>query len=279
MAACSESIGQLIAETCETISSQGACRDLIATGWPDLDEQIDGLQRGQVGLVAAGHGMGKTAFGLQLARQVSNCSVLYFAGKLSKQILTSRILAGAARINIDKLKAGNLTEAEWVSLSVTIAKLNEAQIDISIPDEYCLAQIAIEAARSKQLDLLIIDDLEMLLPATSPKVIAEILHGLKVIAKQLNIAVLLLSSLTVSLDKRKNPRPLLSDLLPLGISIELLDKVIFMHRDDCYAHLERNYGITELAISHQVSGPIGATVRLCLLKESLELETIVCRQG
>jgi replicative DNA helicase len=225
----------------------------IATGFTDLDRRLDGgLERGTLTVVAARPGMGKTAMGLCLARNVSvwGCS-LFLSMEMSKDQVNDRNIAALGHLPI-----------AWL-MTAAFAKAQE--LNIYIDDETGLNMIDIRnksrsVKRKAGLDLLVIDQLSFITGGESDKsweVVGEYTRSLLRLAKELDIAVVLLCQLNRKCEERNNKRPQLSDLAVSGSIEQDAANVIFLYRDEIYNPDSKEKGVCEVITAKQRQGEPG----------------------
>lgn len=254
-AACDFQVGQ----------SAGAPMAPIPTGWPALDEKIIGLQRGELMLVVAGRQVGKTAFVLNLVRQIGlrqSLETRMFAPGSCGVELSLRLLATELAIDVQRLRTGKLSEAEWRLFSDAMGSFSKAPIHLATDAGYCPTRICLEAMQTGKPSLLVIDDLAATMRNMHSKSPNEALRTLKLLAKTLNAAVLVTFGLSAALARRRDPRPQLSDLAACGISLAQVETVLFIHREECYTPGTPDIGIAEVAIAAQRHGPTGNIISL-----------------
>jgi len=238
----------------------------IPTGFIDLDKKTSGLQNSDLIVVAARPGMGKTSFALCLAKHVAmeeKYPVAIFSLEMSKHQIAQRLLCAEARIDLHRLRSGNLRDDEWPKLARSIEKLAESQLFI---DDTAFLTVMDLRSRARMLvstygiKLLIVDYLQLMgsgLNYRDNRVleITEISRNLKGIAKELNIPVIAISQLSREVEKRESKRPALADLRESGAIEQDADIVIFIYRDEYYDEKSKDQGIAEINIAKHRNGP------------------------
>jgi len=245
----------------------------VPTGFRELDEKTGGLQPGELIIVASRPSMGKTALALNIARNASldfGKKVAIFSLEMTKRALALRLLSSEARVDMSGFRRGFGSEMDHRKLVQKAGVLADA--DIFIDDSGMITILEIKAkcrrlASERGLDLVIVDYLQ-LAHADTPMSrkdleIAEISHGLKALAKELDIPVMALSQLNRGPEQRDpdKRRPNMGDLRESGAIEQDADVIAFIYRDEVYNPTEENRGLAELIISKQRNGPTG-TVRL-----------------
>jgi replicative DNA helicase len=257
----------------------------VPTGFTDLDELTRGLQPGNLILVAGRPSMGKTSFAMNVAEHVSvkvGLTVGVFTLEQSSEELMMRSIASAARIDGHRMQSGYLGERDWARLSYAVGALAEAKLHIDETANLGVFEMRARARRLKAehgLDLLIIDYVQLM---TSQEKKAEnrtlelgaISRALKILARELQVPVVLLSQLSRAPELRSDHRPMLSDLRESGSLEQDADMVLFLYRDEYY-HPDRddNKGMAEAIIAKQRNGPLG-TVKLVFLREYTTFENL-----
>ena len=248
----------------------------LATGFTDFDRITTGLQPGQVIIIAARPGMGKTSWfisALQHAAIVNKAVVGLFSLEMSKEELGFRFLSGLSRIDSKKLKVGRLADRDWHRLAEAADVLAKSKIFIDDGGSTTVMDIRSKCrrllAREKRLDLIVVDYLQLMQgskkqsrgDASREREISEISRGLKALAKELKCPIIALSQLNRSVESRQDKRPGLSDLRESGAIEQDADIVCFIHREDYYNKETENKGIAELIIAKNRSGETD-TIRL-----------------
>lgn len=245
----------------------------VPSGFRDLDEMTGGLQPGELIIVAARPSMGKTAFALNVARNASinhQKKVAIFSLEMTKRALALRLLASEASIDFSGFRKGYGRADDLSKLTRAGGKLADA--DIWIDDSGLITILEIKAkcrrlASERGLDMVIVDYLQLAHGDTPSQrkdlEIAEISHGLKALAKELDIPVIALSQLNRGPEQRDpdKRRPNMGDLRESGAIEQDADVIGFIYRDEVYNPTEENRGLAELIIAKQRNGPTG-TVKM-----------------
>lgn len=217
----------------------------IPTGIKELDDAITGLNRTDFILLGARPGMGKTSFALNIARHAAvkaGKRVAFFSLEMSKEQLVSRLLSTEALVEGTKLRTGRLSEDEWVRLIEAGDVLSKAQLYFDDNPAVTVPEIKAKLRRLRDVDLVVIDYLQLMTASmrieNRVQEVSQITRNLKIMAKELNIPVLVLSQLARDSEKRTNHRPVLSDLRDSGSIEQDADIVLFLYRDDYYQDTE-----------------------------------------
>jgi replicative DNA helicase len=197
------------------------------TGFFDLDDQLNGLQKGALYIVGARPAMGKSAFALGLASAVAlkaNKPAMFFSLEMSHLELTQRLLCSEARVDSKRMRNGRLQADDWPKITSAVSRLAEAPIYIDDNAQLSVMEIRSKARRLKSrlgdLGVIVIDYLQLMTGrsnAESRQVeVSEISRGLKIMARELECPVIALSQLSRNLEQRADKRPMLSDLRESG---------------------------------------------------------------
>ena len=237
----------------------------IPTGFHDLDEKTSGLQRSDLIIVAARPGMGKTAFALNIAQQSAvkhGTSAIIFSLEMSKEQLGQRLLAMQARVEMQKLKQGDLDRKDWDRVSLGVDELNNSKIVIDDTPGISLMEMRNKCRRLKAeqgLELIVVDYLQLMTfegrTDNRQQEISALSRNMKLLAREMNCPVILLSQLSRAPELRQDKRPMLSDLRESGSIEQDADIVIFLYRDDYYNENTEKPGVCEVNIAKHRSGP------------------------
>jgi replicative DNA helicase len=257
----------------------------IATGYVDLDRMTAGLQRGDMIVVAGRPSMGKTALAMNIAEHVAvdlNLPVLIFSLEMSAPQLAMRFLASRARIDLARLRRGQLSDEDWEKITYGLSKLAQAPVRI---DENGMLTVNEMRARARrvhrefgQLGLIVIDYIQLIATpqatenrATELGAISRMIKGL---AKDLDVPIIALSQLSRKVEERTDKRPMMSDLRESGAIEQDADVIMMLYRDEYYTRDAcKETGITEVIIGKQRNGPTG-DVRLTFLAEYCRFENL-----
>ena len=256
-----------------------------STGFKDLDNKLQGLQKGDLVVVAGRPSMGKTSFAMNIAENVlldddSNGAVLIFSLEMPGESLTTRLLSGMTKLNQQNVRSGMLKDDELRILLQQSEKLKN--MPLWIDDSSILSPMELRAksrrlARTEKdgLSLIVVDYLQLMqLPLSIENrvnQISEISRSLKSLAKELNVPVIALSQLNRAVEQRPNKRPIMADLRDSGAIEQDADVILFIYRDEVYNEDSEQGNKAEIIIGKQRNGPIG-TVNLTFLKEFTRFE-------
>ncbi len=218
----------------------------LSTGFPYMDEMLSGLQGTQLIVLAARPGMGKTSFALNIVEHIGHIKkipCLIFSLEMGAEQLATRLLCSEAQVDSNLTRSGRMNAGQITKLADAMKVLSVAPIYIDDTASITVTEMLAKAHRMKRtsgLGLIVIDYLQLMQGSgrveNRQQEISAITRSLKIMAKELNIPILLLSQLSRANEKRdKNSRkPMLSDLRESGAIEQDADVVIFLHRDDYY---------------------------------------------
>ena len=237
----------------------------LPTGFKALDEKTSGLQKSDLIIIAARPGMGKTAFALNVAAQSAvkaKASVLIFSLEMSQEQLGQRLIAMQARVESEKLKKGNLERKDWDRINVALDELNETKIVIDDTPGISIMEMRNKCRRLKAeqgLDLVVIDYLQLMTfdgrADSRQQEVSALSRHLKLLAREMDCPVIVLSQLSRAPEQRQDKRPMLSDLRESGSIEQDADIVIFLYRDDYYNENSEKPGVCEVNLAKHRSGP------------------------
>ncbi|MND12183.1 Replicative DNA helicase [compost metagenome] len=244
----------------------------LATGYDELDDITSGLQNSDLIIIAARPSMGKTTFAMNLVENIclNNHRGLVFSMEMPKKDLLNRTFASVGGINQTNLKKGNLTQLELANFMRAKPIIEKMRVSIDDEAGLTLAKLrarAIKAHRESPLSVIMIDYLQLMngdgkdKDSNRTNIISEISRGLKALAKELEIPVIVLSQLNRSLEQRQDKRPINSDLRESGAIEQDADIIMFVYRDEVYNPDSLDKGLGEIIIGKHRNGSLG-TVKL-----------------
>ena len=260
----------------------------ISTGFVEFDRMTSGMHGAEMIVIAARPSMGKTALVMNIAEHVAvqeKLPIGVFSLEMSSQQLVQRLLCSRARVNLQKVRDGFLAERDFPSLTAAASKLAEAKIFIDDSAGLSILELRAKARRlraQQDVQLLIVDYLQ-LLRSTSRRAqdnrqleISEISAGIKGLAKELKIPIIVVAQLNRQPEARSGGKPRLSDLRESGSIEQDADLVGLLVRPEIYEEDEEaraeKAGEAELIIAKQRNGPVGE-IPLTFLKEFTRFET------
>ncbi|ENH95958.1 replicative DNA helicase [Gracilibacillus halophilus YIM-C55.5] len=249
----------------------------VPSGFRDLDRITSGFQRNDLIIVAARPSMGKTAFALNIAQNISvktNENVAIFSLEMGAEQLVQRMLCAEGNIDAQRLRTGTLEDEDWNRLSLAMGSLSNAGIFIDDTPGIKVSEIRSKCRRLKQehgLGMILIDYLQLIQGNGNSREnrqqeVSEISRSLKGLARELDVPLIALSQLSRGVEARQDKRPMMSDLRESGSIEQDADIVGFLYRDDYYDQESEQQNNIEIIIAKQRNGPVG-TVELAFVKE------------
>jgi len=236
----------------------------VKTGFKDLDALTNGFHPGNMIVLAARPAVGKSTLGLDIARYASihkgETSVI-FSLEMSRSEITMRMLSAEARVPLNNIRSGNLSEEEWSRMARRMGEISQAPMFIDDSPNLSLMEIRAKSRRLKQrhnLKLIVIDYLQLMTSGkrveNRQQEVSEFSRQLKLLAKELNVPVVAISQLNRSPEQRSDKKPMLSDLRESGSIEQDADVVILLHREDLYDSQNRS-GEADLIVAKHRNGP------------------------
>ena len=253
-------------ERLEKIFREGKSITGIPTGYVELDKLLSGLQASELLILAARPSQGKTALALNLAENIAirgGQAVAIFSLEMSKESLLQRLVASVAQIDAHKFRTGHLSKEDWRRMTDALGQIAAAPLWIDDAGSNSVLEIGAKARRlkkEKNLALVVVDYLQLITNrgrfSNRQEEVSSISRGLKGLAKELQIPVLVLSQLTRA-PEREERGPQLSDLRESGAIEQDADVVMFIYRPNFFkldaAPEERDQA--EILIAKQRNGP------------------------
>ena len=209
----------------------------LSSGFSDLDRTTNGLNKPDLIIIAARPGVGKTSLALNIASHVgerSGKSVAIFSLEMSRAQLVMRMLSSAARIPNTQLRVGQLEDSQWTDLAEASGTLSSSAIYIDDTSSINIADMRSALRRVDNLGLVIVDYLQLMTSAkkydSRVNEVSAITRDLKILARDLNVPVIVLSQLSRA--SEKNPEPMLSDLRESGSIEQDADIVLMLYREN-----------------------------------------------
>ena len=240
----------------------------IPTGFRLLDTVLTGLGRGDLVILAARPGMGKTSMALNVALSAareSGKTVAIFSLEMSKEQLVTRLIASEGLVENQRLITGNLRESDWQRIAEAASALSRMDIRIDDNPLLTVADMNAKCRRLENLGLVVIDYLQLMTSAggkgysgeNRQQAVSDISRMLKIMAKELQVPVLCLSQLSRANEKREDKRPMLSDLRESGAIEQDADIVMFLYRDDYYNSDAEKRNVAECIVAKNRHGETG----------------------
>tara|TARA_B100000212_G_scaffold339662_1_gene318550 strand:- start:2311 stop:3702 length:1392 start_codon:yes stop_codon:yes gene_type:complete len=273
----------------QVLSESGSALIGASTGFKAMDKMLQGLQDGDLIVVAGRPSMGKTAFALNIAENVAlneenPGGVLFFSLEMSAEQLTTRLLAGMSRFNQQDIRSGRLDNQQLSYIFEQGNKLKK--IPFFIDDSSLLSPMELRARARRVnrtepngLSLIVVDYLQLMqIPGSNENrvnQISEISRSLKSLARELNVPVIALSQLSRAVEQRgRDKKPMMSDLRDSGAIEQDADVIIFLYRDKQYNPDSEEGNKAEIIVGKQRNGPTG-TVTLSFIEEFARFEDFI----
>ena len=247
----------------------------VPSGYPDLDKMTAGFQKSELIIVASRPSVGKTALGLNIARNAAaeiNETIAVFSLEMSEMQLVGRMISAEGNLDASRLRSAHLVGDDWEKVTMAIGSISEYPIFIDDTPGITINEIRAKSRKlkaEKGLGLIIIDYLQLVESnrsgANRQEEVSEISRTLKKIAKELDVPIIALAQLSRGVEQRQDKRPMMSDLRESGAIEQDADIVAFLYREDYYDKETEKKNIIEIIISKQRNGPVG-TVELVFLK-------------
>lgn len=237
------------------LSQQGNSIIGVPTGFRDVDELFHGLRGGDLVIIAARPGVGKTSFALNLAVNAAKAdtAVAFFSLEMSAGQLVQRILGSEARVGLSRIRSGKVTEADWGMIADASNTLSKLEMFIDDTPGLSIMEARAKARRelrhvmgTDKKGLIVVDYLQLMQPPSIRRdgnravEVGEISRGLKIMAKEMDMPVIALSQLNRAVEMRGKKRPMLADLRESGSIEQDADIVMFIDRSMDEAEAEEN---------------------------------------
>jgi replicative DNA helicase len=242
----------------------------VSTGFKDMDNILAGFQKSDLIILAARPSMGKTALMLNFAHNIAVQSqepVLFFSLEMSKEQLVDRLLSMESGVDAWALRTGNLTDADFEKIGHAMGTLSEAPIFIDDTPSLTISDLRTKARREahkRPLGLIVVDYLQLMSGGSRfgsegnrVQEISEISRGLKQVARELNVPVLVGSQLSRSVESRSPQIPQLADLRESGSIEQDADVVAFIYREEYYNPDTDRKKLTDILFKKHRNGPTG----------------------
>jgi replicative DNA helicase len=279
-------VKNVIKDTIELVDRLYNKKELITglpTGFTDLDEATTGFNKGDLIVIGARPGMGKTAFCLNIVTHIGQevkSPIAVFSLEMTKEQIVLRMLCSEAEVDSKAVRSGYHSKEDYRKLVNAAGRLADAPIYID--DSFnSILEIRAKARRLKAehgLGLVVVDYLQLMSGvntfAAREQVISDISRSLKALAKDLSVPVIVISQLNRSCEQRgENKRPIIADLRESGAIEQDADIILFLYRDDYYKTKDAREGVAELNIAKQRNGPI-KTIELAFIDKFTKFKNL-----
>lgn len=237
----------------------------VSTGFNELDSLLNGLQPGQLVIIAARPGMGKSTIGLDFARAASiknKMTSAIFSLEMARNEIVMRLLSAESSIALQAMRSGKMSDTDWQRLARKMSAISDSPLFIDDSPNLTISEIRAKCRRLKQkhdLKLVIVDYLQLM--SSGKKVesrqqeVSEFSRSLKLLAKELEVPVIAISQLNRSPEQRADKKPMLSDLRESGSLEQDSDVVMLIHREDAYDRESPRAGEADLIVAKHRNGP------------------------
>jgi replicative DNA helicase len=279
-------VKNVIKDTIELVDRLYNKKELITglpTGFTDLDEATTGFNKGDLIVIGARPGMGKTAFCLNIVTHIGQevkSPIAVFSLEMTKEQIVLRMLCSEAEVDSKAVRSGYHSKEDYRKLVNAAGRLADAPIYID--DSFnSILEIRAKSRRLKAehgLGLVVVDYLQLMSGvntfAAREQVISDISRSLKALAKDLSVPVIVISQLNRSCEQRgENKRPIIADLRESGAIEQDADIILFLYRDDYYKTKDAREGVAELNIAKQRNGPI-KTIELAFIDKFTKFKNL-----
>lgn len=250
----------------DEIAAHGGVATGVPTGFEDLDNLTNGLHGGQMIIIAARPGVGKSTLGLDFMRACSitqgKASVI-FSLEMSKSEIAMRLLSAESEIKLSDMRSGRMTDEAWAKLANRVGQISEAPLFIDDSPNLTMMEIRSKARRLKQkhdLQLIVVDYLQLM--SSGKKVesrqqeVSEFSRQLKLLAKELDVPLIAISQLNRGPEARTDKKPQLADLRESGSLEQDADMVMLLFRPDSQDRDSERAGEADLILAKHRGGPI-----------------------
>ena len=242
--------------------------DGVPTGFSELDAKLNGLRAGQMIIIAARPGGGKSTLAMDICRSCAvhnNKAAAYFSLEMNRTELSMRLLAAESRVFLDRMIKGELETRDWQEIARTLDKISQAPLIVDDSPNMTMGEIRAKSRRMKQqfdIQLIVIDYLQLLTSGgksieSRQQEVSEFSRSIKLLAKELEIPIVAVAQLNRESEKRNDKRPQVADLRESGSLEQDADVVLLIHREDMFNENTEKQGMADIIIGKQRSGPTG----------------------
>jgi replicative DNA helicase len=237
----------------------------VPTGFEDLDSVTNGLHPGQMIIIAARPGIGKSTLGLDFAR---SCSIKHgltsciFSLEMSRTEIVMRLLSAEAGIPLAAMRTGKMNDDQWAKLARQMSQISEAPLFVDDSPNLTMMEIRAKARRLRQrhdLRLVIVDYMQLMTSGkrveSRQQEVSEFSRNLKLLAKELEVPLVAISQLNRGPEQRTDKKPMLGDLRESGSLEQDADLVMLIHRPDAFERDDPRAGEADLIIAKHRNGP------------------------
>jgi replicative DNA helicase len=249
----------------DAIASNGGISRGVPTGFTELDEVTNGLHPGQMIIVAARPGVGKSTLGLDFMRSCSikhRMASVIFSLEMSKSEIVMRLLSAEAKIKLADMRSGRMNDDDWTRLARRMSEISEAPLYIDDSPNLTMMEIRAKARRLRQkanLRLVVVDYLQLMTSGKKHESrqveVSEFSRQLKLLAKEIEVPVVAIAQLNRGPEQRTDKKPMLSDLRESGSLEQDADMVILLNRPDAFERDDPRGGEADFILAKHRNGP------------------------
>ncbi|MBA2311122.1 MAG: replicative DNA helicase [Pseudonocardiales bacterium] len=251
----------------DAIASRGGAALGVPTGLADLDKETNGLHAGQMIIIAARPGIGKSTLGLDICRSASvkhGMTSVIFSLEMSRSEIVMRLLSAEARIRLTDMRSGRMSDDDWTRLARRMSEVSEAPLFIDDSPNLTMMEIRAKARRLRQrhdLKLIVVDYMQLMTSGrkveSRQQEVSEFSRQLKLLAKEVEVPVVAISQLNRGPEQRTDKKPMLADLRESGSLEQDADMVLLIHRPDAFERDDPRAGEADLILAKHRNGPTG----------------------
>lgn len=262
----------------DQLSIHGGLASGVPTGFTDLDNMTNGLHGGQMVIIAARPGVGKSTLALDIMRAASiknGITSVLFSLEMSKSEVVQRLLSAEASIRLSDMRGGKMSQEDWDKLTRRLGAIDDAPLFIDDSPNLTMMEIRSKARRLKQkhnLGLIVVDYLQLM--SSGKKVesrqqeVSEFSRQLKLLAKECDVPLIAISQLNRGPENRVDKRPQVADLRESGSLEQDADMVMLLYRPDATDPNEPNASSCEIILAKHRGGPVGSVEVVAQLQYS-----------
>ncbi|BBX33209.1 replicative DNA helicase [Mycolicibacterium mageritense] len=249
----------------DAIASQGGISRGVPTGFTELDEITNGLHAGQMIIIAARPGVGKSTLGLDFMRSCSikhRMASVIFSLEMSKSEIVMRLLSAEAKIKLGDMRSGRMSDDDWTKLARRMSEISEAPLYIDDSPNLTMMEIRAKGRRLAQkadLRLVVVDYMQLMSSGkkyeSRQQEVSDFSRSLKLMAKELDVPVVAISQLNRGPEQRTDKRPQVSDLRESGSLEQDADMVMLLHRPDAFDREDPRGGEADIILGKHRNGP------------------------
>ncbi|BBY99228.1 replicative DNA helicase [Mycolicibacterium fallax] len=249
----------------DAIASNGGIARGVPTGFTELDDITNGLHAGQMVIIAARPGVGKSTLGLDFMRSCSikhGMASVIFSLEMSKSEIVMRLLSAEAKIKLGDMRSGKMSDDDWARLARRMSQISEAPLYIDDSPNLTMMEIRAKARRLAQkaeLRLIVVDYMQLMTSGkkyeSRQQEVSDFSRSLKLMAKELDVPVVAISQLNRGPEQRTDKRPQVSDLRESGSLEQDADMVMLLHRPDAFDRDDPRGGEADIILGKHRNGP------------------------